>query len=388
MARPVCRSSGLVLIIAAAFAAPLLRFTELSNFGLVVCGFTPAERRLAAAIAASVTGMDPDRDPPNWWSSPNSLMTLAAGYADLLFVAVGGEAPTGKQGTARLQHERLQWLCSGQAGTVRPGPRWRGLFLALLARSASHGGAPEECEACLELPATGGFADLNAPAARQPAERQGDTAKSRDIARLGRAAMQQCGRPLRAYLRYLIALGDALPGRIQKHRRAFVAVSRHRGAGQARCDIDRLALLYAGGCLAIAAGVLPWPRDRLLQGLLASYRAIARHRREQQFTARKIERVLAHRLRPPLVVRRRLGRRFGPERHAGFYDKVDGERLFTVHAKAFRRWFGGPAGCRAALHWLHTRGLLQRAVRTVPIAANINQWAVRTPRWPDGRVQK
>jgi hypothetical protein len=385
VARPVRRSSGLMLIIAAAFAAPLVRITELGNFGLVVSGLTAAEQHVAAAVARSVTGRDPDQDPPGWWAPPNSLTRLAAGYADLLFVTVGGAAPTGRQGAARLQHERLQWLCSGQAEGTRPGPRWHGVFLTLVAGPVSpNGGSP----ASLEFPARFGLADLTGPEVARAAEGQGNAAKSWATARLERAAAQQYGRPLRAYLRHLIALGGALPAQIQQHRRAFIAASGQRGAERASCDVDRLASLYAAGCLAIAAGVLPWRRNRLLQALLVSYRAIARHRRKRQFTTRKIQRILAQRLRAPLVVRRQPGRRFGPERHAGFYDMVDGDRVFTVHARAFRRWFGGPAGCRAVLAWLDARGLLQVSARTARTSSDLGQRAERTPRWPDGRVQK
>lgn len=102
----------------------------------------------------------------------------------------------------------------------------------------------------------------------------------------------------------------------------------------------------------------------------------------------KIRRTLHDRLSFRSVVARKPNRPFGPDDHPGFYDVIDGRRRYTIHAKAFRRWFCNPAACAAALAWLHRSNLL--ATRDAPaLRGGIScAWAERTPRWPDGRVQK
>jgi hypothetical protein len=66
---------------------------------------------------------------------------------------------------------------------------------------------------------------------------------------------------------------------------------------------------------------------------------------------------------------------------------MDGRQVFTVHAAAFRRWFGATR-CRSVLLWLRQRGLLLLGDRQITPSRNSTEWAERTPRWPDGCVQK
>jgi hypothetical protein len=108
--------------------------------------------------------------------------------------------------------------------------------------------------------------------------------------------------------------------------------------------LDSFALLYAGGCLAIEAGVLPWkepaPRAALHDCLIAAIM----HQRAGRFGPQAIRRILRQQLRPPNVVRREPNRPFGPDRHDGFYEVVGaGSIRFTP-----RRFVAGLAVRRAA----------------------------------------
>jgi hypothetical protein len=155
-----------------------------------------------------------------------------------------------------------------------------------------------------------------------------------------------------------------------------------------RAIADNFSLLYAAGCLAIKAGILPWTRPRLRKALLRQFAAIVVHLQSRRITPNMIRRVLRRRLRSSAVVQLSEGMQFGPATRPGFWRQVDGDIVLSVHAKAFRRWFGDAAHCRAALLWLHKSGLLLLRGRHVVPQLNSTEWAERTPRWPDGTVQR
>jgi hypothetical protein len=152
--------------------------------------------------------------------------------------------------------------------------------------------------------------------------------------------------------------------------------------------VDTFGLLYAGGRLAINAGVLPWKDSQLRAALQTCLLATMKHHQSGELTPRNIRRILRRHLREPGVVQRAANQSFDPDQHDGFFDMVGGRRQYTVHASAFRNWFGGSAPCARALCWLHEQNLLVMGGRLARPCLMTTEWAERTPRWPDGRVQK
>jgi hypothetical protein len=153
--------------------------------------------------------------------------------------------------------------------------------------------------------------------------------------------------------------------------------------------LDCFALLYAGGRLAIGSGVLPWKEWQLRAGLHECLVAALKHQRAGQLTRKVIRHTLRQQLRTSSLAERDAGCSFGPDEHAGFYDVVDGRRQYTIHATIFRRWFGNSARSSAALMWLHAQGLLVMREKHLAVPSPTStEWAERTPRWPDGRLQK
>jgi hypothetical protein len=176
---------------------------------------------------------------------------------------------------------------------------------------------------------------------------------------------------------------------IQKHIAMYMSEAVERQLGRRNMATARnFALLYAAGCLAIKAGILPSTRQHLRQALRRPLIAAIAHLRRYYITDDMIRRILSRRLRSSAVIPVRRGLRFGPATQSGFWRQREGEVVFTIHAKAFRRWFGDAAECRAALRWLHRSGrLLLRNRHAIPCSKS-TEWAERTPRWPDGTVQR
>ncbi|WP_428492499.1 DUF927 domain-containing protein [Rhodopila sp.] len=396
VAKPAAKSSRLILLAAAAFAAPLVRFAKGVNLGFNLFGLNYQETCIAAAFVGSIVGCAPNELISDWWVAPGSLLKRTRLFGDQLFLAGSLVAYPERMATPR-QHERLLALQTGEDRLAKERPtagRWRGIFVSLLTSASTVSGAADRENdrfvgvPCVDIPAASKFSPLlDLPSLSATAADLRPTV--RVIQRMAEAANRNRGVPIRRYLRYLVKSRSHLPSKISKLSRQFARLGKRAGPGSApRSLLDRFGLLYAGGCLAIEAGVLPWGRRQVLTALWACLSAARGQRRADRLSPKKIRRTLRDRLRTPSVVARLPGVRFGPDDHAGFFGMVDGRRQHTIHAKAFRSWFGGSKQCAAALAWLHQRGLLVLGDKPATPWLASGEWAERTPRWPDGRVQK
>jgi hypothetical protein len=240
---------------------------------------------------------------------------------------------------------------------------------------------------CIDIPrgkASAGIVD-RIPDEVEPEHRSGWVALRLD--QLLRASTQHYGTPLRPYLLFLINRRKQLPEAIRRLQVQFLARApklSKRGLQIA----SQFALLYAGGCLAIEAHVLPWTRELLREALQTCLQAALEHVRRDRIRLKVIRGILERRLQSPSIVEAASGGRFSPGAHPGFYREVDGKRKFTLYAKAFRRWFANATQYRAAVHWLYKAGLLELHDQLITPSVTSTEWAERTPRWPDGRVHR
>ena len=386
VATPAAESSRLMFMIVAAFAAPLMRYSGLDNFGVNLFGLTPREREAAALVASSVSGRNPDCDFSDWWGSPSLLLDDLRYHTDLLFLATG-VSPGGKYATPAAKYARLRQMRSGDLRAVAAAGRWHGLFLCLLDHAHAEGDAAPGADAILDLGAFNGVSGLalRATTATPCAAQVGRQRALRD---LQRHATRQFGHPIRAYLKYLIKIRRTLDSVAVRHRRVFRRTVLKSKLHATSMEVRRFSLLYSAGALAIDAKVLPWSRDQLTRALLVCLETVVQRRRALRMNGKKLRAILSKRLQEPAVVLRRAGDSFGPEQRTGFYRVVDGEKIYTVHAARFRSWFERPLQCCDGLLWLHRHGLL--VPPTVPVAPSRSstQWAERTLRWPDSSVQR
>jgi hypothetical protein len=87
VAQPAMRSTRLVLVLAVAFAAPLVKISGLQNFGINIFGRSKVGKTTALLVGASAIGIGTERDLPNWNSTSNAFLETARGFSDLMVPA-------------------------------------------------------------------------------------------------------------------------------------------------------------------------------------------------------------------------------------------------------------------------------------------------------------
>ena len=85
VAKKAMLSTSLTAIIAAAFAAPLLRPSGLQNFTLHLSGRTRVGKTTELIAAMSVFGFGIELDLPNWNATGLRLLEAAAAFGDIVF---------------------------------------------------------------------------------------------------------------------------------------------------------------------------------------------------------------------------------------------------------------------------------------------------------------
>jgi putative DNA primase/helicase len=145
------------------------------------------------------------------------------------------------------------------------------------------------------------------------------------------------------------------------------------------------ALVYAGGRLAMQAGLLPWREERLRSAIRTCFKAGLRSISKQEDVETKARRILRAMLKENDFPTDRKGKAPNPKAD-GFKVREDGIRVYKIRSQFFVRQFPSKAHAIAALTWLDRKG----ALRTAGPARDPGkyEWAVTSPRWPEGRKFK
>ena len=147
---------------------------------------------------------------------------------------------------------------------------------------------------------------------------------------------------------------------------------------------QNMGLLYAGGRLAIDAGVVPWKPAQLQRAVAICWRRALDLHRKQKDALTQGKRALPANLKSQKIKKRGHSASFSPTQADGFYVMRDGVRTYTVHAAAMRKWLGtDPKQFDRLLDWLDAeRFLIPRKSRTGMAGSD---WAIQTPKWPHGK---
>ena len=193
------------------------------------------------------------------------------------------------------------------------------------------------------------------------------------------------GRPFGATSMYLIASRDTLKARIEEYMREMDQFGQRPVVkGALEHARQNIGLLYAGGRLAIDAGVVPWKPEQLLRAVATCWRRALDLHRTKRDALTQAKRALRADLKSEKVKKRRPSASFSPEEADGYYVMKDGVRIYTVHAAAMRKWLGtDPKQFDRLLDWLDAEGfLMPRQSRTGTAGSD---WAIQTPKWPNGK---
>ena len=395
VARPARYSTRFMLLISAAFAAPLVRVVSLQPFGLNLFG--PAKRGKTTALlaAASVAGIGEESKLHNWNRTSAAAQEVARVFNNQLVTVNETGLVEGKkkdvyprirdficqfaEGRDRARH-------SGSAfATPKGQATWSGLFASTSEWSFSHyaelsGQTRDDGEfaRCLDVPAVANGAStiFDCPPKE---EKENKSWARRVLAEMRLACAANHGVVFEPYVRYLITHREGLADAVNKDMDAFLAemqVPETNGALQHAAH--NMALVYAGGCAAIDAELLPWERPKLLRAVRSCFRdALADIRTRQRSEADAME-IFLDKLRTARIAHRKKSSDFGPKQHDGYFRRLNGVKEFTLKVAAVTDWLSDRQQ-EAVLQELAERGLLKDA-KGRPVGTD--KGAVQR-RWPN-----
>jgi hypothetical protein len=401
VAKPASNSTALTLMVSAEFAAPLLQFSGLQNFGINFFGLSKLGKTAGLLASVSAIGLGVERDLPNWNTTSNAFLESAMGFHDLLFPMDEAGLIAGKRSDAYsvIRHfiyafsegrDRARHSSSSAAVAPRRAT-WCGIFIstselsfneyAAISGETRKGG---EFARCLDVPilAAGHETIFDRTPIKRGTRQQERWARAA-LAKLRRHCDLYRGTAIEPYILYLIGLGPRLADKVKKYLDEFmIAVIAMHLDGALEHAGRNCALIYAGGCLAIDAKVLPWSKAELFDAVLAAFRSAVEEIQGHTNVLDKARSILREKLRSSHISQFRPGRTITPEDSQGYWERKGGVKVYTIHAKAFRDWFSSRAQVVALLRWLSNRGKLiveTGQLRRSPISMNS---ASRACRWP------
>ena len=400
-------STRLMLVLATAFAAPLVEVSGLQNFGINIFGRSKVGKTTALLVGASAIGIGTERDLPNWNSTSNAFLETARGFNDLILPVneVGLLAGKRRDAYAPIRdriytfsegHDRAR-LSSSTMATNRASASWRGIFVSTSEYSfndyAAFSGETRssgELARCTDVAALGMrhatiFDSYPANVESKRRKRWG----RRQLAKMRENCARFHGTAFGPYVAHLIAISRQLPEKVDNHCETFMkGVRAMHLDGALEHAGKNFALIYAGGCIAIEAKILPWTADRLFQAIGSCFRAAVEDIRGHTNSLRRARAVLKTKLRSDEIKQVRPRETVTPDRSPGYWQEKAGIRSYTIHAKAFRGWFASRAQAVAVLRWLYEQGDLIADKGKFAPSLKTSQWAVRACRWPGGKNVK
>jgi hypothetical protein len=407
VAAPCRFSTRLMVVMSEAFAAPLVRVMSLQPFGINIYGAPKAGKTTTLLAGTSLIGIGREPDLPNWNRTDAAFQELARLFNDQILGVNEVGLLAGKRGDA-YEHirEAIYRFSEGRdrsrhsswgVGNTAASASWCGIFVstsehsfnayvAFSGETRDHG----ELARCLDISAT----TKGRPTIfdRCPSNIEKDKfdawAKSRVI-KLRKACAENCGVAIVPYIEHLIKSRGTLKTTVEELVREFVeSVDVPEDNGALQHAAMNIGLIYAGGRLGIAAGLLPWKPGRLLTAVQSCFKAALQDLHVHEDIDRKVQKMLREKLAGKNVVLRERRSNFGPNDADGYFERDGNKLVYVIQAKALRSWFPVHAHQIVVLRWLFENGYLQqnskRAMTSAfPIGAQTKALEQQR-RWPDG----
>jgi Domain of unknown function (DUF927) len=397
------RSNVAMLAICAAFAAPLLSFTGRQSFGINLFDRAKAGKTTAMLAGASVIGLGREADLPNWGATAAAKGESARMFNDMLFPLnevglLGGSKKKAYpeiretiyrlgEGRERLRHTQSAFSARAASSEVRT------IFFSTAEHSfddyATFAGETRdegEYARCIDVPVNrpNSHSIINRFPANLSKEKRRRWAEDRVI-ELRKACAANHGTAFRRYIDDLIVSRDTLKARIEEYMREMDQFGQRPVVkGALEHARQSIGLLYAGGCLAIDAGVVPWKPEQLLQAVATCWRRALDLHGKKKDTLTQAKRALRANLKSEKVKKLGPSVSFSPIEVDGYFVMDGGVRTYTVHAAAMRKWLGtDPKQFHRLLDWPDAERFLKpRQSRTGTAGSD---WAIQTPKWPNGK---
>jgi len=289
VAKPALKSSRLMLAISCSFAAMVIRLSAFPNFGVNLYGPSKCGKSTALLAGTSVYGIGREEDLANWAATTAAAYETARVYNDLMmpinetglikgskkdaYTAISNWIFSYSEGRDRSKHSGNQYASKQSSA------RWHGIFFATsewsfeeFARTAGAERVGGEYARCTDVPALpvgydtifDNFDDTLERATRQWARKE--------LERFRRECSKNRGVAAYAFICSLPKDWDKHPAFIERKVTEFVdAVNGSRLTDAKHHAAKNFGIIYAGACLAIKKGILPWKSKYLLESLRACF---------------------------------------------------------------------------------------------------------------------
>lgn len=395
-------STAMIVALCATFAAPLLALLHRPSFALVLFGPSKVGKSFAQLVAASAMGYGREKDLPTLNATPPGLLAAALGFNDhMLPINEIATARGKKRDIYVVLRDTTYALLSGQ-DTLRH-PSWSasgggtstfgviGLLSSEVspdAWAARNGETRDDGEMARLMAVPVLASGCRTIFDRPPSKLGGDALalwEKEQFKRLHQELPNQRGIALRDYLDEL--LGDF--ERSQARAGALAALFEERVAKAsmspvARDIVAKFGVLFAGGLIAVEAGVLPLSKKVVAHAVRWACLAALAELPDPQRELRDDLAVLKGRLAGGGIIDLDAStlKELRLMRDADGFHRPRGEgEEFVVRAQVFVGWFGTTVRVRRVLDWLDVEGLLDHGRdRTVKRS---NEWAQKQVTWPD-----
>ena len=397
-------SSLMMTLTAAAFAAPLLREVNALNFMVNVFGRAKCGKSTALLAATSVFGLGTEQHLPNWNATALAIQEAGATFNDLVLPVNEVGLINGPKNQAHdsfirpliyayAEGQPRRRSRAAQSAENHAATAWHGIListaeesfteLAVKGREKRNAGEHARCHEIPAINAKRSTVIDHWPPEILKANRKAWAIKVVQEIRV--ACEQQHGTAIGPFIEFLMKLSSAeRRERIDAKIEAFLTkVSAKDQTPEIAHAARNFGLTYAGGALAIKAGVLPWSRSDLLKAVAKCFRA-AHPGAVNVLPAAK--RKLREHLTSSLVHAKPKGKATTPGEKCAGYRDLDGN-VFKIHAKSFKNWFSG-LELKAILSWLQEKGHLKLPKGTEKHNSKGTGWTESTVKWPDDKTHR
>ena len=163
-------------------------------------------------------------------------------------------------------------------------------------------------------------------------------------------------------------------------------VDTSRMTGAMEHAAENCAFIYAGGCVAVDAGILPYLKKDVMRAITRCCRDALQAANGVRDPLLRAKRVLRRNLESGVIFRRKSSKdRFDTRTYHGYVTQGGQRSTYVIRAASLREWFKTePGALRGIIAWLEERRcLLARESRTTKTDDRPTDWAERTVVWPD-----
>jgi putative DNA primase/helicase len=395
-------STRLMLMVSCAFAAPLLRLVGRPPFIINVFGRSKVGKTTGLLAATSVIGIGQEEGLPNWNTTDAGLMEVARLFNDSLVPANELALMKGGKADRRIRVKQLIYAFGEGRDTTRHSessfatPRGSVTFRGILV-STSEKSFQQQANEALETRDDGEIARAH----DVPAISKGSTTifdrlpeHTQSGARGARkrlvALRQACALSSGYAMVHFIKLVGKHEAEIAKQAPALVqefVSSLHISEedGPLMHAAGNFGIIFAGGALAIKAGLLDWDHDLLRTAIARCFEDFRNACERPEDSIARARRHLADavaKLKMPSV---RSVATLESTPKVGVWTKDEKGWIAVIHSMRFDAMFPDQTMARDALIWLDERGWLRKTKQANAATRDNKKWAERIVKVNDGR---